>query len=277
MSNLVATQKFNAPMVAAEQLEILRNTVFKGLDDAEMQFAAQVCNRTGLDPFTRQIHFVKRWNKKEKRHDIAIQTGIDGFRLQAQRSGEYAGSDDPIFDNEDQPKKATVTVYRIVQGVRVPFTATARWDEFCPQGEQDFMWRDKPCVMLGKCAEAQALRKGFPAELSSIYLQEEMQRTEPIGPTNDEKQAKLAPPNAEQKKYIDQLLRKFAGIAVTPTEICERFNIASPDQLSKEQIIELNNIGAAIKERGKLKSEFFGLPPEQPQGDFTPGEFEDGA
>jgi phage recombination protein Bet len=37
-------------------------------------------------------------------------------------------------------------------------------------------WADMPFVMLAKCAEAQALRKGWPEDLSAIYSPEEMER-----------------------------------------------------------------------------------------------------
>lgn len=37
-------------------------------------------------------------------------------------------------------------------------------------------WADMPFVMLAKCAEAQALRKGWPEDLSGIYSPEEMER-----------------------------------------------------------------------------------------------------
>ena len=65
-------------------------------------------------------------------------------------------------------------MWRLVQGQRVAFTRSARWEEYCPPTGQDHMWRRMPHVMLGKCAEAQALRAGFPRQLHGSYVAEEM-------------------------------------------------------------------------------------------------------
>jgi hypothetical protein len=62
----------------------------------------------------------------------------------------------------------------------VPFTASARWDEFCPSGKMDFIWKAKPHVMLGKCAESQALRRAFPKQLAGLYIKEEMEQEVPL-------------------------------------------------------------------------------------------------
>src|SRR3990167_8379416 len=118
-------------------------------------------NCTGPYPFFRQNHFTKR--KSKSGEAIVITTGIDGFRLTASRTGAYAGSDEPVFkEDEKGPLAATVTVWKLVQGVRCAFTATARWVEYYPgDGPDGFMWRKMPYVMLAKCAEALALRKAF--------------------------------------------------------------------------------------------------------------------
>jgi phage recombination protein Bet len=178
MSKDVAIRSSSTPTeFSQEQVDILRKTLFKGFNDDEIKFSMAVCNRTGLDPFVRQVHFTKRIDRSTNEGRIVITTGIDGFRLTASRSQGYAGSDEPVFelDKNGKPTKATVTVYKMVQGVRCPFTASVRWSEFYPgDGKEGFMWRKMPFGQLGKCAEAQALRKAFPAELSNIYSHEEM-------------------------------------------------------------------------------------------------------
>ena len=73
-----------------------------------------------------------------------------------------------------------VTVYRMVSGQRVAFSASARWAEYAPQGSQGFMWQKMPFLMLGKVAEALALRKAFPLDLSGLYTQEEMAQADNV-------------------------------------------------------------------------------------------------
>lgn len=140
-----------------------------------------VCKRTGLDPLTKQIHAVPYWSSAKGKYLMSIIAGIDGFRLVAQRTGVYAGQDDVIYDpveeDSDLPKKATVGVHKIVGGQKVAFVASARWSEYVKldqKGQPTGQWKTMPYLMLGKCAEALALRKAFPNELSGIYTSEEM-------------------------------------------------------------------------------------------------------
>jgi hypothetical protein len=99
------------------------------------------------------------------------------MRTRAAESGEYAGNDDPVFaylDGAKNPQTASVTVYRMVQGQRCGFTATARWAEYYPGDAQGWAWKKMPHIMLGKCAEGLALRKAFPQQLAGLYAAEEM-------------------------------------------------------------------------------------------------------
>lgn len=156
------------------KLELIKRTVANGASSDELDLFLYQAKRAGLDPLARQIYFVKRKGRG------TIQVGIDGLRLIADRTGLYAGNDDAVFENEDNglPSRATVTVYKIVQGQRCPFSATARWQEYYPGDDQGFQWRRMPHVMLAKCAEALALRKAFPMELSGLYVHEEMEQAD---------------------------------------------------------------------------------------------------
>jgi phage recombination protein Bet len=151
-----------------------------GLQEAtttEIEYLFAVAARTGLDPIQRQLYGIMRWDKRAGREKLTVQVGIDGFRAVAARTREYAGSDDAVFTGTGAELKATVTVYRITQGVRCPFTASARWTEYVQTtkgGQPAGQWASKPFIMLAKCAEALALRKAFPAELGGIYTDAEM-------------------------------------------------------------------------------------------------------
>lgn len=169
----------------AEQFRLITDFIMKGATPNEVGVFAQVCARTNLDPFRKQIHAVQRWDNNAKRMVWSYQTGIDGYRAIANRTGQLAGIDDAVFTPIDEateyPKKASVTVYKIIQGQRVGFTATARWSEYVQltkEGHTNSMWRKMPYGQLAKCAEALALRKAFPEELGGVHSDVEMEQAE---------------------------------------------------------------------------------------------------
>lgn len=140
---------------------------------------AQTIQRTQLDPIARQIYCIERGGK------YTIQVGIDGARLVAQRTGEYAGqkpiqwtSDGvtwvDVWLSKEPPAAARAAVMR--RGFEEPLYAVATWDSYAPyfNGKLSQMWSQHGSLMLGKCAEMLALRKAFPMELSGLYVAEEM-------------------------------------------------------------------------------------------------------
>lgn len=180
MSELGQTQRQE---LTRDQIDLLKRTVCRGATDDEFALFIQVAKRTGLDPFTHQIHAIKRWDSNQNREVMTMQTGIDGYRLIAERTGQYAGSDDVIYEGEEDghPLIARVTVYKMIQNQRCGFASSARWSEYVQlkqNGTPRNLWQKMPYLMLGKCAEALALRKAFPAELSGLYTHEEMQQAE---------------------------------------------------------------------------------------------------
>ena len=166
--------------------ELLSRTLCVGASDDEMELFFSVCERTGLDPFARQIYAVKRWDSRTKREVLQTQVSIDGFRLVAQRSGEYAGQTaatycggngqwTDVWLSDQPPVAARIGVYR--KGFVEAVVAVALFREYAQRNKEGgltAMWARMPTVMIAKCAEALALRKCFPAELSGLYTAEEM-------------------------------------------------------------------------------------------------------
>src|SRR5579884_4322704 len=82
-------QIYQAGQFTKEQLDLIKRTVAPGVTDDEFKLFVEVCKSKGLNPFTRQIYAIPRKDGDSKK--MTIQTGIDGYRLLAARSGKYAG------------------------------------------------------------------------------------------------------------------------------------------------------------------------------------------
>lgn len=146
---------------------------------AVVEAFAQTVQRTQLDPVARQIYCIERGGR------YTISVGIDGARLVAQRTGEYAGQRPiewtadgktwvEVWLEKEPPRAARAGVMR--RGFTEPLYAVATWDGYAPMynGKLSSMWQQHGPLMLGKCAEMLALRKAFPMELSGLYVSEEM-------------------------------------------------------------------------------------------------------
>lgn len=159
-----------------EQKTIVRNSLANGASDSEFAVLWEMARSRGLNPIKKEIYFVKRWDSQKKAEVWATQVSIDGLRVIAARSGEYDGQDEPEFeyDEKGKLKLCKVKVYR--KGIARPIVGIAHWAEFAQftrDGNLTSMWAQKGHVMLSKAAEAQALRKAFPDEVSGLYVPEE--------------------------------------------------------------------------------------------------------
>jgi phage recombination protein Bet len=160
-----------------EQVALVKRTIGADLSNNELALFLHVAQNAGLDALARQIYAVKRGGK------MTIQTSIDGFRLIAERSRRYAGQLGPfwcgadgewkdVWLSKESPAAAKVGVMR--HDFKEPLWGIARWADYRSSGGP--MWDKMGAHMLAKCAEALALRRAFPQELSGLYTSDEMEQ-----------------------------------------------------------------------------------------------------
>lgn len=173
-----------------DQMTALESLGVQGAQPAEVAMFFDQCQRTGLSPWARQIYMIGRWDARLGRQKYQVQVSIDGLRLVAERTEQYEGQTEPQWCGPDgvwrdvwldpqPPAAARVGVWR--EKFRQPAYGVARLAAYMPttkQGQPQGLWRTMPDVMLAKCAEALALRKAFPMELSGLYTGDEMQQAD---------------------------------------------------------------------------------------------------
>jgi phage recombination protein Bet len=171
-----------------EQIQLLKSQIAPWCNDLQLKYFLSVAKRSWLDPISNQIYCIMRKTKDQQTwlfvDKMTIQTGIDGFRAIAERSWTYAGQTIVEFLfwkdkdwNDDYSKviNATVWVKKVMNWQIVTTYETALLDDYMQTKRYwapMWLWT-KPKIMLAKCAEALALRKAFPNELSWIYSEEE--------------------------------------------------------------------------------------------------------
>lgn len=176
-----------------ESLDLIKRTVAKGATDQELELFIRQCERTGLDPFARQIYAIKRWDSASRQEVMQTQVSIDGLRTLAADTQESMGQEGPFWCGPDgkwvdvwlgpgEPRAAKVVVLRgrtwtDQQPAPAKYTGVALYDSYCQtnkEGKPTKMWEQMGPEMLAKCAEALALRKAFPQRLSGLYTSDEM-------------------------------------------------------------------------------------------------------
>ena len=219
-----------------EQTQLISTTIAPGCSNDELRLFAYACQRTGLDPFSRQIYAIKRGGK------LTIQVSIDGLRSIAERTGQldgsqsyWCGSDGVWVDvwlDSKPPAAAKTVIHR--KGCAHPFSATARFADFnAGQG----LWSKMPSVMIAKCSEAQALRRAFPADLSGVYSTDEMDQA--VEPVTVSAAALPALPAGDVKIFqAGKVAIAKADSLVKLEEVATRME-ARKDSLNDEQYAEL--------------------------------------
>ena len=265
----VAKRDNTAPAAHAtenELIDVLSSSLYPGAKPESIKLVLGYCRAAGLDPMQKPVHIVPM-RVKGARGDYewrdVVMPGIGLYRVQAARTGCYAGVSEPEFGPERElsfgesattyPEWCRVTVRRLMPGGLVAeFTAVEYWLENYATKSRDSrapneMWSRRPRGQLAKCTEAQALRKAFP-EIGAQPTSDEMEGQEidygpvPVASAQQTRPAPVAavasrlPPYPDERfvanlpawRNLIQSGRKSAGDLIAM--------IGSKGQLSAEQM-----------------------------------------
>ncbi|MEU1309433.1 phage recombination protein Bet [Streptomyces cinnamoneus] len=276
-----------------QQAAVLRQSgIGESVTRAELDGFLHLCQRTGLDPFSRQIYLIGRWDRRAQREVYTPQTGIDGYRVVARRatamSGGTYGYEDTLWCDESgrwrdvwlvdgPPAAAKVTVVRDKQR----FSAVARYSEYVQtnkDGKPIGMWAKMPAGQLAKCTEALALRKAFPHDLAGVYTAEEMAQAD--NPASGRHLRRVQPgegdpwANAQQGEEFAphaeaQALAVQASEATARSEVTEIVDKAK-DSVPSDARIKAPDTGETDALREYLTRRWKALPKE-PEANGTVG------
>jgi len=286
-----------------EKATIRRSCVPSDTTDDEFNLLIAYAERTGLDPITRQIYLPQARLSHGKRVPPKPQATIDGFRVVAERSGQYAGQVGPEWCGEDgawkdiwtnknaMPYAARVGVLR--SGFQAPIYAVAEFEAYAQYGQQGLnpMWKKLGSHMIAKCAEALALRKAFPQDLSGLYTADEMAQATPYDakdetPEGGQAEEPRAPrPSVDRNALVQQAAHGLGelGLLDKATDILlARFNVRKSGDLSDTQVATFAELVKTVVGKPKelalkvllgqqaLPSNAPQVPPEGTEASFPP-------
>lgn len=175
-----------------ELVTVLQNSLYPGASTDTVRMVLAYCKAAGLDPMQKPVHAVPMYDRNIQGMRDVVMPGIGLYRIQAARSGQLAGISEPEFGPDvhatiggseiTYPAWCRVTVKRqLANGAVADFTAVERWlENYAIKGGKEksiapnAMWQRRPYAQLAKCAQAQALRMGFP-EIGAAPTAEEME------------------------------------------------------------------------------------------------------
>lgn len=237
-----------------EQKKLIATTIAPKANENELALFFAVCDRTGLDPFAKQIYLVERWDADAGANVHRAQTSIDGARLVAQRARARGGpayrpGTSFYYDAEGEeyrnvwlrpgtPAAARVSVF--LDGVESPGYAVnfEEVKQTKKDGTLRSNWKKMPTIMLRKCAEMATLRQAFPQELSGLYLDEELEAPVTITHVVEEELAT----EEQQLALADALSKLLAGDVeqdALDARLLVKYGTAKLAELTRAQADEL--------------------------------------
>lgn len=206
----------------SEELRVIRAMFDPSnqLNDEQIKLFLHVAKEKKLDPRLKQICAIPKYNKATGRVECVIITQIDGFRMIAERTGRYAPGRNTEYNYDKNGRLLFATSYvkkLTPDGAWHEIGETAYFNEYNANSPT---WRSMPHVMLAKCAEARALRRAFPGDLSGIYGQEEMDQA--LSAVSQE-QPKIEDPRIpeEKAKEIDAWINGRDDIRKAILNLCK--------------------------------------------------------
>jgi len=241
----------------SEQVDVIKATIAPGATNEELALFLMVCQKTGLDPFSRQIYLSERRSFDKDKQQWVVkktpETTIDGFRVIAERSREYEGQLGPFWCGDDgdwkdvwlprdkMPTAAKVGVLR--KGFREPMWAVALFEEYVQttkEGKPNQMWSKMGANQLAKCCESLALRKAFPRDLSGMYSKEEMEQSRKAKEDRDDEASEKAQNEVAQRRIKELSAPRVTEDGISTERSLEEIAHARADKYtSPSTIIEL--------------------------------------
>lgn len=219
-----------------KHLELIKTQIAKDATPEEYDLFIMMARRTRLDPLLKQLYFIKYKGKDGRPDQVSYVTSIDSYRIIAHRTEAFAGVDLPIYEYDKNSKitHCSITVYKLVHGQKFGFSAKVKFSEYNTGKQQ---WASKPETMIAKVAEAHALRKAFPQDLSGVYTTDEMEQA---GITVDGNTGKVVPQTpmitkAQVGKIKDLMMIKGVEVQQLKDIVQQGYKRTSMKDMSQKQ------------------------------------------